>query len=597
MIYRRLAWIVCFSIFLLVSGCGEDEGSSPTDNRVEAEGEAARNVDSADSPESGSPSLGEAHVDLKASKNAEPVDEALIGHVSTTALYVRSGPGTANPVVGVLVRNDPVTLIGSQQVGRSTWWQIEAAGGYVDGWVSARFMEHGPPPRSASAAVGYGTRKTPSLVEGPFKYIGVSECRECHEDSTGAHPRGAVAVWQDQLHSQAYKSLSRDYTLEIARRVRNVDDPTTDWRCLKCHVTAFGAAPSQLASTYRDSDGVGCEVCHGPGSEYASVDHGPSNAERYELGFKKLTNLDERETLCRSCHNEASPTYKPFNVMAFSRDIRHWPDAEDQVYFAQATARAEESESRRESVQPVQPSKPDPRTESAADEARRQADVEAARATARADAERALLDEKRETQRIEAEDAAASELAAAEARAAEERRVAERAAAESAAKAALEAKKAEELAQRERQEQHAREAKQTARTGGPLDRFLADVDDEIILNQDGEKRSTVRFTHSTHSAPDYVIGIECQTCHHTQEGEDKPEACSSCHDVGGEADEKSLKSKATHTKSLGFPKSPGQEQVSCIGCHTAQNRLLDEGKRSGEEAPTKCSDCHEKKGS
>ena len=105
-----------------------------------------------------------------------------------------------------------------------------------------------------------------------------------------------------------------------------------DWRCVKCHVTAYGADKSQLADSYRDADGVGCEVCHGPGSAYAQADHGPSNPERYKLGFKKLASLEERETLCVKCHNPASPTYKPFILQEYSRVILHWVDPNDDAY-------------------------------------------------------------------------------------------------------------------------------------------------------------------------------------------------------------------------------------------------------------------------
>ena len=68
----------------------------------------------------------------------EPVDDALRGYVDTDALYVRSGPGTGNPTVGVLLRNDRVTILDTDAPMGLTWWRIEAAGGKVTGSVSGK---------------------------------------------------------------------------------------------------------------------------------------------------------------------------------------------------------------------------------------------------------------------------------------------------------------------------------------------------------------------------------------------------------------------------------------------------------------------------
>ena len=123
--------------------------------------------------------------------------------------------------------------------------------------------------------------------------------------------------------------------------------------------------------------------------------------------------------------------------------------------------------------------------------------------------------------------------------------------------------------------------------------FLSEVDDAITLDPDG-KKGAVEFTHKDHAGGAYLPGGDCTTCHHTQEGDAKPDPCSSCHAVGGEAGEKKAKTKASHSKKLGFPKASGVEQVSCVGCHKSQNELLEAGKREGESAPTKCKGCHVK---
>ncbi|MCG8605713.1 hypothetical protein MJD09_12040, partial [bacterium] len=73
-------------------------------------------------------------------------------------------------------------------------------------------------------------------------------------------------------------------------------------------------------------EGVGCEACHGPGGDYLHKHYAanPDEQALAAMGFRKFSDLRERDNMCRACHNELSPTYKPFNVEAFSDAIRHW---------------------------------------------------------------------------------------------------------------------------------------------------------------------------------------------------------------------------------------------------------------------------------
>jgi len=274
-------------------------------------------------------------------------------YVDTTALNLRVDAGTKSTIVGILLKYDAVTVLGRKRVGSSTWYEIEASGGYTNGYVSARFIQFGETPAGATAEgpLDYGARETPTLVRGEFKYVGPGTCAECHDDSTGNFPDGASSVWRHTVHSSAYQTLSKDYTIEIAKRKRGIDKPVNDWRCVKCHVTAFGADPSQLGPGYAKENGVSCEVCHGPGSAYADAEHGPDNPNRRALGFRILNDLTERREVCTSCHNTTSPTYKPFNLREFSRSIAHWVDPGDKFYYKDAVT---EATKRQERVEPKQ---------------------------------------------------------------------------------------------------------------------------------------------------------------------------------------------------------------------------------------------------
>ncbi|MCX7669234.1 MAG: SH3 domain-containing protein, partial [Anaerolineae bacterium] len=94
--------------------------------------------------------------------------------VTSDQLNIRSGPGTAYPVVGRLQRDDEAKVIGKSEDGK--WWQIEVKEG--KGWVSGEFVApSGPvaglpvvkapppptaPPAVAAAAAAAGSAPPPS---------------------------------------------------------------------------------------------------------------------------------------------------------------------------------------------------------------------------------------------------------------------------------------------------------------------------------------------------------------------------------------------------------------------------------------------------
>jgi uncharacterized protein YgiM (DUF1202 family) len=569
---------------------------------------------------------------LVAANRAQAADFA--GYVKSTALNVRAEPGAKSSIAGILLKFDPVTVTGERNVGQTRWYSITASGGYVAGWVAARFIARGEAPASTQEAdIDYGAHETPTLMRGQFKYVGVSVCADCHTESTGDFDKGAVQVWQGHFHAQAHKTLQRDYTQEIASRTRGVEDPANDWRCVKCHQAAFGAGPEQTASSYRAEEGVTCEVCHGPGSAYAEEDHGPEIANREAMGFRVLRNLSDRREVCTSCHNNASPTFIGFDLREFSRKIAHWVDEDDAAYYAEYDIEAERRADR------VAETEKTPTTSTAAKKAAKAAAVTAAAsATAAAAAEAAKSDADATKAASEAAANAAS-LKADEARAsadaakattakaaAAEREAAERkqakaaanaeAAEDEAARKAAQARadteaaaKAEEARQRKAAVKAAAEAKSKAAAeaaaataaaavakpspaADPLAHYLEDVDDVIRMNTNGKKYKKVKFPHRKHATGLFYSEMTCQTCHHTQEDDDSPVACNECHDIDGDADEEKTKKRYVHAKGLDFPKEPDQEQVSCVSCHKAMNALLADGEREGEKAPVKCTKCH-----
>ena len=156
------------------------------------------------------------------------------------------------------------------------------------------------------------------VAQSKFKYIGAKACMPCHmTPKSGA----AYKIWQGTAHAKAFANLALPAAKEIAQK-KGIVDPQKDEKCVKCHDTAFGVAAAQLAPTFKPGEGVGCEVCHGPGSEYKTmqimkdIDTGKIKGETVGL-------MKPDEKACVKCHNSESPTFKAFNFAEASKKIAH----------------------------------------------------------------------------------------------------------------------------------------------------------------------------------------------------------------------------------------------------------------------------------
>jgi nitrate/TMAO reductase-like tetraheme cytochrome c subunit len=81
---------------------------------------------------------------------------------------------------------------------------------------------------------------------------------------------------------------------------QDLEDPMNDQRCTLCHVTGTQNDDALYASSFRPEEGVSCESCHGPGSDYAEAgimaDWGAFLANGGRV---------PDETTCRSCHRNS----------------------------------------------------------------------------------------------------------------------------------------------------------------------------------------------------------------------------------------------------------------------------------------------------
>ena len=118
-----------------------------------------------------------------------------------------------------------------------------------------------------------GNNQVPGIAPAAH-YVGSPACTSCHQE--------AYRIWEQSRHARAFASLQRA-------------DSDADPTCIACHTIGFGQPGG-----YRRAFGpqklvdVGCEACHGPGSEHVA---------QQNVGGKVLFKYRPlNESDCRSCH-------------------------------------------------------------------------------------------------------------------------------------------------------------------------------------------------------------------------------------------------------------------------------------------------------
>jgi len=126
-------------------------------------------------------------------------------------------------------------------------------------------------------------------------FVTSKKCKMCHK---GAKKGEVFEKWEKSSHAKAFETL----------KAKGEDKNP---KCLECHTTGYDG------SAYKE-EGVGCEACHGAGSDYKKMSVMKDKAKAMEAGL-----IMPDEAACKKCHNEKSPTFKGFNFEEFSKKIDH----------------------------------------------------------------------------------------------------------------------------------------------------------------------------------------------------------------------------------------------------------------------------------
>jgi hypothetical protein len=140
------------------------------------------------------------------------------------------------------------------------------------------------------------------------RYVGPGSCSAtaCHGSIQARHEtkvlQNEYSTWvlQDK-HSKSWNVLNNDVSQRIAK-ILSLPDAAHAPKCLACH--AVYAPESEKARQFDINDGVSCESCHGPASQWL----GPHTARDWPheksvaMGMYDTKNLQLRTAKCLTCH-------------------------------------------------------------------------------------------------------------------------------------------------------------------------------------------------------------------------------------------------------------------------------------------------------
>lgn len=150
------------------------------------------------------------------------------------------------------------------------------------------------------------------------EYVGDNKCKMCHFK--------VFKTWKKTSMYNAVETLlpGKDSEAKTKHGLDVSKDYSQDEKCVACHVTGLGKpggyeihdlSDKAADKKFKGLGEIGCEVCHGPGSNYIKLHEEIMKSKRqytreemYAAGMNKID-----ESTCTQCHNDKSPTFESFN--------------------------------------------------------------------------------------------------------------------------------------------------------------------------------------------------------------------------------------------------------------------------------------------
>ena len=114
------------------------------------------------------------------------------------------------------------------------------------------------------------------------EYKGSKACKSCHQDHFKA--------WLEMKHSKAFESLKPE-------QVAGGKDEKGQ-ACVQCHTTGYGKGGFESVEKTPKLTNVGCESCHGAGSDHVKAQLNAMMTEE-EVTDQKIS----KSVGCTQCHN------------------------------------------------------------------------------------------------------------------------------------------------------------------------------------------------------------------------------------------------------------------------------------------------------
>lgn len=157
------------------------------------------------------------------------------------------------------------------------------------------------------AGVPACAQTSPTIPQG-FKYVGPGSCSAvaCHG---GIQPISVTKVQQNEYstwvtsdkHAHAYAALKEPLGKQIAQ-ILKLGPAEKSPRCLTCH--ALDVPATEHAREFDIAEGVSCESCHGPASQWLGphLQATAVHSRMVTLGMYDNKNLALRAEKCLTCH-------------------------------------------------------------------------------------------------------------------------------------------------------------------------------------------------------------------------------------------------------------------------------------------------------
>ena len=159
------------------------------------------------------------------------------------------------------------------------------------------------------ASLLLGSALALAQVNEPPKYTGPGSCASpsCHGS---VQARAETQVFQNEYstwvvkdkHARALAVLTNPVATRMAKILGLEKSADKSEKCTACH--ALDVPESQRARTFDSTDGVSCEACHGPASNWLGphTTKGWTHQKSIEAGMRDLRDPIHRAENCLTCH-------------------------------------------------------------------------------------------------------------------------------------------------------------------------------------------------------------------------------------------------------------------------------------------------------